>query len=482
MSAREINSLLIKGGHIIDPAQGVDLVGDILISDSKIERIVPSIPKASGANPLCYIVTNMIVCPGFIDLHCHLREPGFEDKETIATGVRAAAAGGFTTVCCMPNTNPPIDSHSVVKYIREKAAMGDGARVLPVGCVSKGRKGEELAEMGELAEAGAVAFSDDGSPIWQITLMRHALEYSRSFGLPIIDHCEDLTLSRGGVVNEGRISALLGLRGMPAAAEESLVARDIALVRLTGGRLHLAHISTRGSLALIRQAKAEGLPVTAEATPHHLTLTEDWVASNAQNNQRSSLGIDAYDTNAKVNPPLRTSADVEALIDGLKDGTIDAIATDHAPHAIVDKMCEFDKASFGISGLETALASLLGLVRQGKVDLNTIILKLTDGPAGVITGRDACATPGVSIITGPARRNATSYGSLAGWGTLKPGSTADITIFDPEREWIVQPEMLLSKGKNTPLIGHKMKGKVMLTLVGGKIVYKDKSIYPEGIR
>ncbi|MBI4330479.1 MAG: dihydroorotase [Chloroflexi bacterium] len=448
------DSVLIKHGHIIDPSHNIDFVGDILVIDGKVETTGKSVRASSDTLIPVVDASGLIVCPGFIDLHCHLREPGFEDKETIATGARAAAAGGFTTVCCMPNTNPPIDSRSVVNLILEKAAQSGGARVLPIGCVSKGRKGEELAEMAELAEAGVVAFSDDGSPVSRATLMRHALEYSRSFGLPVMNHCEDLELSRGGVMNEGRISILLGLRGSPAAAEESMVARDIALLRLTGGRLHLAHISTRGSVELIRQAKEHGLPVTAEATPHHLTLTEDRVAGHRQNS-RTALDSNAYDTNAKVSPPLRTSEDVEALIDGVRTGVIDAIATDHAPHATVDKTGEFDSAALGISGLETALASLLGLVRQDRLDVNTLILRLTSGPARVLGA------------------------SAAGSAALKPGATADITVFDPDREWTVLPEALLSKGKNTPLTGQKMKGKVMLTLVGGRVVYKDEAVRPE---
>lgn len=454
MSNSITENLLIKNGRIIDPSRGLDIVGDLLIKNGKIEKIAESIPRAS-LRDLPYIkATGMVVCPGFIDLHCHLREPGFEDKETITTGTRAAAAGGFTTICCMPNTNPPVDSRAVVEYIRDKAALADSVRVLVIGCVSKGRKGEELAEMGDLAEAGVVAFSDDGSPVSRSALMRHALEYSRSFDLPIIDHCEDFGLSAGGVMNEGRVAAILGLRGMPAAAEEAIVARDIALLKLTGGRLHLAHISTKHSVELVRQAKEEGLPITAEVTPHHLTMTEEWVMGDSalQADERTFLRLDAYNSYAKVNPPLRTGEDVEALLGGLKAGIIDAIATDHAPHTTVDKLCEFDNAAFGISGLETALGNLLGLVHKERMDLGTLILKLTAGPAAVL---------GKSFPDG---------------GTLKQGAPADITIFDPDREWVVRPNTFFSKGKNTPLGGHTLKGKVMATLAAGRIVYKDEVV------
>ncbi len=469
--------LLIKGGRIIDPAQGLHLVADLLVRDGNIEAVGAAIPPSAVQNVPILKAKDLIVCPGFIDLHCHLREPGFEHKETIATGVKAAAAGGFTTICCMPNTNPPIDSRSVVDFIKERAARAGSTRVIPIGCVSKGRKGDELAEMGEMAEAGVAGFSDDGSPVSRASLMRHALEYSRTFGLPIMNHCEDLALAHGGVVNEGRISALMGLRGMPAAAEEAMVARDIALVRLTGGRLHLCHLSTRGSVELVRQARADGLPVTAEVTPHHLTMTEDWVAGSGRGSKDKTafpLDLGAYDTNARVNPPLRTQADVDALIEGLNSGVIDAIATDHAPHAVIDKMCEFDSAATGITGLETALPSLLGLVREGKTDLVTIIRALTSGPARVLTGRDACATV---ALTG---RDACATGSTASCGALKPGSTADLVVFDPEKEWVVTPEALFSRGKNTPLIGHRMKGKVVATIVAGRLVYSGETGKLEG--
>ncbi|GAI11513.1 unnamed protein product, partial [marine sediment metagenome] len=295
----------------------------------------------------------LIVCPGFVDLHCHLRQPGFEEKETIATGTNAAARGGFTTICCMPNTNPPLDNQTAVEYVKSKAASEGVIRVLPIGCISKGRKGEELAEMGELASAGVIAFSDDGEPALNSHIMRQALDYSRAFDLPIIDHCEDRTLTEGGQMNEGIISTKLGLHGIPNAAEDIIVARDLALAQLTGGRLHIAHTTTEGSVDLIRRAKERGIKVTSEVTPHHLTMTEERVIG--------------YDTNAKVNPPLRTERDIQALIQGLNDNTIDIIATDHAPHAEADKLCEFALAPFGISGFETALGSLVSLVHDGQL-------------------------------------------------------------------------------------------------------------------
>jgi len=383
----------------------------------------------------------MIVCPGFIDLHCHLRQPGFEDKETIATGTRAAARGGFTTVCCMPNTVPPIDTRAIVEYIKTTAAREGMIRVLPIGCVTKQRKGNGLAELGELAASGVVAFSDDGQAVADSNLMLRALEYSRTLGLPISEHCEDPSLTGGGVMNEGATATKLGLKGIPPAAEERIVARDIELARSTGGRLHIAHASTEGSVDLIRKAKEEGVLVTAEVTPHHLTLTEEMVVG--------------YNTNAKVNPPLRTAKDVEALLCGLKEGVIDAIATDHAPHAAKDKQCEFNDAAFGISVFETALGSLLILVHEGKLDLTTLISKLTIEPAKII--------------------------KRSNLGTLRPGALADIVIFNPQREWVVNPENFASKGKNTPLAGRTLKGKVMATMSGGEIVYRDESIALETI-
>ena len=436
---RRPKSLLIRGGRIIDPSQQVDAIGDLFIADGKVRWLSTQGTFPAPENCPVVYARGMVVCPGFIDIHCHLRQPGFEEKETIATGTRAAARGGFTTVCCMPNTDPPVDTRATVEYILSVAANEGAVRVLPVGCVTKGRAGSELVDFGELATSGVIAFSDDGNPIADSLLMRRALEYSRDSGLPVIDHCEDTALSEGGVINEGAVANRLGLKGIPAAAEESMVARDIELARATGGRLHIAHVSTAGSVALIRRAKVEGVWVTAEVTPHHLTLTEERVTSPS-----------GYDTNAKVNPPLRTARDVQALISGLKEGVIDAIATDHAPHTDADKRCEFENAAFGISGFETALGSLMGLVHRGEIDLMMLISKLTLEPAKVIRKNDI--------------------------GTLKVGAPADVIIFDPDAEWVVDPSAFASKGRNTPLASDTLKGKVMATIYGGEGIYKDDAI------
>jgi dihydroorotase len=433
-----MKSLLIQGGRIIDPSQGIDVTGSLLITEGKISWLGKgeAIPPQSAPNVLH--AEGLVVCPGFIDLHCHLRQPGFEEKETIATGTRAAARGGFSTVCCMPNTNPPLDNQTTVEFVKSKAASEGVVRVLPIGCISKGRKGQELAEMGELASAGVIAFSDDGEPALNSHLMRQALAYSCAFGLPVIDHCEDKALTEGGQMNEGIISTKLGLRGIPNAAEEIMVARDLALAQLTGGRLHIAHVTTKGSVDLIRRAKEKGIKVTAEVTPHHLALTEERVIG--------------YDTNAKVNPPLRTKRDIQALIQGLNDNTIDIIATDHAPHTEADKLCEFDLAPFGISGFETAFGSLMSLVHDGEISLANLIAKLTYEPARVIGNK------------------------YSGLGTLAIGAPADVTIFDPNLEWLVEPKAFASKGRNTPLAGERLKGKVMATIYQGKLVYKDDTI------
>jgi dihydroorotase len=431
--ANQLRNLLIRGGRIIDPSQGINVVGDLFISEGKIAWLSTQPAGSLPENHQVIQARGMVVCPGFIDLHCHLRQPGFEEKETIATGTRAAAKGGFTSVCCMPNTKPPVDKAAVVEYIKSVAAKEGIVRVLPIGCITEGREGSELADFGELSASGVVAFSDDGSPVMDSNIMRSALGYSQKSGLPIIDHCEDPTFSQDGVMNEGLVSARLGLKGIPACAEESMVARDIRLARLAGGRLHIAHVSTAGSVKLIRGAKEEGLSITAEVTPHHLTLTEEAVVG--------------YNTNAKVNPPLRTAEDVEALISGLKEGVLDAIATDHAPHTVKDKDCDFTTAAFGISGFETALGSLMGLVHRGKLDLVTLVSKLTHEPASFLRRSDL--------------------------GTLKPGAQADVVIFDPNAEWAVNPDEFVSKGKNTPLAGAVLKGKVIATVYGGVVVYSS---------
>lgn len=426
---------LIQDALIIDPSQKINEKGSLLITENKITWSGKANQKPPVNDFTVIDARNLIACPGFVDLHCHLRDPGFEEKETIATGTLAAAKGGFTTVCCMPNTDPPIDNQSVVDYVKKKASNEGAIRVLPIGCITRSRKGESLAEMGELCQAGVVAFSDDGNPVMNSRLMRQAMEYSRAFDLPVIEHCEDKTLVEGGQMNEGIISTRLGLAGIPAAAEESMVARDITLADLTGARLHIAHVSTTGSVDLIREAKKKGIRVTAEVTPHHLTLTENKVMG--------------YDTNAKVNPPLRKKKDIEALILGLKDNVIDAIATDHAPHTVTEKLCEFAYAPFGISILETALGMLLNLVHEGQLDIDLLISKMTFEPARIIGNQ------------------------YAGLGTLAVGSLADMVLIDPQKEWIVDPKTFISKGKNTPLSGVKFKGKIVATFYQGKLIYKE---------
>ena len=456
--------ILIKNGNLIDPGRGMNQVADLVIDEGKITQLgkgIPIVIVSAAKQPLVIDATGWAVCPGFIDLHCHLREPGFEEKETIATGTKAAAAGGFVAVCCMANTNPPIDNRAMVEWVKQKAAEEGIVHVFPIGCVTKGRSGKEVCDMAELAEAGVVAFSDDGAPVVSSQVMHRALEYSCALGLPIVDHCEDRRLSNGGVVNEGWVSTKLGLRGIPASAEEMIVARDLALAKLANARIHIAHVSTCGSVELIRRAKEEGILVTAEVTPHHLTLTEerimgkDWGKGNnviavSRSSERSEEEAkqSQYDTNAKVNPPLRTEDDITCLIEGLKNGVLDAIATDHAPHTLADKDCGLEMAAFGISGFETAFGALMGLVHKGEIGLVTLISKLTCEPARIV-------------------------GKGGELGMLKVGSPANITIFDPDREWVVDSSKFASKGKNTPFDGCKFKGKVMATIVDGEVVYMD---------
>ncbi len=449
-------ALLIAGGRVIDPETQTDTTADVLIENGKITSLGDTKGKAPKG---CRTIEakGLVVCPGFIDLHCHLREPGFEDKETIATGTRAAARGGYTTVCCMPNTNPPLDTRAAVDFVKARCAAEGAVRVLPIGCITRGRKGEELSEMGELALAGVAGYSDDGDSVASSRLMRHALEYSRNFGLPVIEHCEDKGLVDGGVVNEGPVAVRLGLRGIPAAAEEVIISRDLALAELTGARLHIAHVSTAGSVELIRRAKQQGIRVTAEATPHHLLLTEERVMGSKGPSVLHGLGpapllADAYDTFAKVNPPLRSERDRRALVQGVKDGTIDAIATDHAPHTWIDKACEFGQAAFGMSGLGTAFGVLMELVHRRELGLVTLISKLTFEPGKILW---------------PAHE---------GHGILAVGSTGDVVIIDPEAEWLVEEKDLLSKGKNNPFIGSKLRGKIMATIFGGRIAYEDRSL------
>ncbi len=425
---------LLKGARVIDPSQNTDTTSDVLIVDGRVAAVKDKI-EINDAKAID--LSGMIVTPGLIDMHAHFRDPGYEYKEDIESGSMSAAAGGFTAVACMPNTNPPIDNSALVQYVKSKASKAGKIKLLPIGCVSKGQEGKEIAEMGDMAQAGAVAFSDDGKPIADSALMRKAMVYASMFDKVIIDHCEDPFLFEGGQINEGYISTLLGLAGIPTAAEEIMVARNILIAREMGTRVHIAHVSTEGSLRLIRQAKSEGVKVSCEVTPHHLTLTE-----------KAVMG---YDTNAKVNPPLRTQSDIDALLEGLKDGTIDAIATDHAPHHMDEKDLEFDKAAFGMVGLETALGVILThIVKEGVLSLNAAIEKMTSGPAKVL-GLDM--------------------------GTLKIGAAADITVIDPNRVWTVDKNKFFSKGRNTPFDGWRLTGKAVLTMVDGRIVYSDDAMH-----
>ena len=417
--------MLIKNGHVIDPANKVDEKLDILVSEGKIAKLGKSGSiSANGAQVID--AAGKLVVPGLIDMHVHLREPGFEYKETISTGTAAAKAGGFTSVCCMPNTNPINDNRSVTEFILSQARSA-AARVYPIGAITKGSKGEELAEMGELHSAGCRAISDDGKPVANAAIMRRALEYSKIFDMLVISHCEDSALAAKGVMNEGIVSTELGLRGIPRAAEDVMTSRDISLAELSGGRLHIAHVSTAGAVRMIRDAKSRGVKVTAETCPHYFSLTEE--------------AVRGYNTMAKMNPPLRTSDDVAAIKEGLKDGTIDVIVTDHAPHAADEKSGEFDYAPFGIVGLETSLGLTLKLVDEGVLSLADAIRKLSAQPAAILK---------------------------IDKGTLSAGSDADITIIDPSEEWVVDSSCFKSKSKNTPFNGWKLKGRAVQTIVGGK--------------
>ncbi len=426
-------TILIRGGRVIDPGRFNGLA-DVLIENGKVVAVGPNlkIPAGkSGAGPTVVEATGKLVLPGFIDLHVHFREPGFEYKETIQTGTAAAAAGGFTSVCCMPNTNPVNDNQAVTEFILDQARATGSAHVFPVGAITKGSEGKELAEIGELRRSGCVAISDDGRPVMNSLVMRRAMEYALAFDLPVVDHCEDLHLSEGGCMNEGIVSTELGLPGIPAAAEDVQVARNVALAELTGARLHLAHVSTAGSVRMVREAKARGIRVTAEACPHHFSLTEE--------------AVRGFDSHAKMNPPLRTKQDVQAIREGLRDGTIDVIATDHAPHAIQEKEQEFAAAPFGVVGLETALPLTLALVEEGVLSLERAIAALTTEPARVVGLKK---------------------------GTLAPGADADVVVVDPEAQWVVEPARFRSKGRNTPFAGWKVKGQVALTILNGTIVFQ----------
>jgi dihydroorotase len=426
-----VSRLLIRHARVVDPSQRLDEGLDILVVDGAIARIAERIEDKDAEK---LDATGLVAAPGFIDAHVHLREPGFEYKETIASGSAAAVAGGFTAVCCMPNTSPVNDSAAVTEFIRGRAFEAGLARVYPVGAVSKGLAGEELAEMGEMVRAGAVAFSDDGKPVSNSYLMRRALEYAQLFGVPVVDHCEDPALAAKGVMHEGAIATRLGLRGIPAAAEEVVVARDVVLAELAHGHLHVAHLSTAGALARVREAKAKGVAVTCEVTPHHLALTDAAVAESS------------YDTDTKMNPPLRGTEHVAALIDGVLDGSVDCLATDHAPHHADEKALEFDLAPFGVVGLETAIpVSYDALVRRHKLALRHFIALWSCNPARIFK------LPG---------------------GTLKVGAPADITLLDLEARLTVNPDRFRSLSRNTPFAGQRLKGWPAATLVGGKVVWR----------
>jgi dihydroorotase len=418
-------SLLIKNGRVVDPASGVDAFADVSVADGRIAKVGRGLRAGNGATVID--AAGKVVCPGFIDIHVHLREPGFEYKETVATGTRSAAAGGFTAVCCMANTFPVNDNRAVTDYILAKAKVEGAVRVYPIGAVTRGLKGADLAEMAEQAEAGCVAFSDDGKCVMDAGLYRRAMEYGLPFGAPIVSHAEDTTLAGEWAMHEGFVSTDLGLPGLTAAAEDVMVARDIVLAELTGAHVHIAHLSTAGAVRLVRDAKARGVKVTCEVTPHHLVLTDEAVRE--------------YDPNTKMAPPLRGKRDVEALLEGLADGTIDCVATDHAPHALTEKEGEYASAANGVVGLETAVPVLLDrLVRAGRIDLSTLVARMSAGPARVM--------------------------SLPG-GSLAPGAPADITVLDLERPWTVDPATFRSRSKNTPFRGWTGTGAVVTTIVGG---------------
>ncbi|MGV7228313.1 MAG: dihydroorotase [Nitrospirales bacterium] len=424
-------TVCIQGGIVIDPGH-VNGRADVLIQNGKIVEVGYPLKQSITKDPTTVILdaSGWIVAPGLVDLHCHLREPGFEYKETIATGSASAVAGGFTSICCMPNTQPVNDNEAITQFMLTKGQEAGKARVFPIGAITKNSDGEELANIGELVGAGCVAISDDGRPVMNSLVMRRALEYAKAFGVPVVDHCEDLHLTDGGCMNEGVVSTELGMPGIPDASEEVMVARNLALADLTGVHVHLAHLSTARSVELVRHAKAQGLPVSAEVCPHHFSISEE--------------AVRGYQANAKMNPPLRTNEDMLALKQGLVDGTIDVIATDHAPHAIQEKQLEFDSAPFGIVGFETALPLTLQLVHDGVLSLEEALDKLTRAPA--------------KLFHLPV-------------GSLSPGSLADVVIFAPEEEWVVDPEQFQSKSRNTPFGGMSVKGKVKMTLVDGRLVY-----------
>jgi dihydroorotase len=428
-----MKKFILKSGRVVDPASGIDEVMDILIEDGHIRKTGKNLTEGKQKNPAEIIdIQGLTAVPGLIDMHTHLREPGFEYKETIRSGSEAASAGGFAAVACMANTMPVNDNRSVTELILGKAAQCGLVRVYPVAAVSLSLKGETLTEFQDLKAAGAVAFSDDGKPVKDASLMRRAMEYAASINIPVISHCEEPSLSAGGVMNEGFASTELGLRGAPAIGEDIMVARDILIAEFTGAPVHIAHVSTAGSVRLIREAKKRGVGVTAETAPHYFTLTEDAVRE--------------FDTNTKVNPPLRGNSDVKAVKEGLRDGTIDAIASDHAPHAVTDKEVEYDYAASGIVGLETSLGLSLALLADGTLSFADLIMKMSVNPARILN------IPG---------------------GTLAPSSIADITIIDTEKEWQVNAAAFRSLSRNTPFSGRTLKGKAVMTIVGGEIKYRE---------
>ncbi len=422
-------NLLVQGGRVIDPSQGIDEVLDILVENGAVKEVGKGLKAPAGVETID--ASGKIVTPGLIDMHVHLRDPGLEYKEDIVSGSKAAAAGGFTSVACMPNTKPVNDNKAVSTYIIAKAKAEGLVNVFPIGSITQGSHGERLSEMGELKESGCVAVSDDGRPVINSELMRRALEYAKGMGIMVISHAEDLTLVGEGVMNEGFVSTELGLKGIPWAAEDAATSRDVYLAEFTGSPLHIAHVSTKGSLRIIRNAKARGVQVTCETAPHYFSLTDD--------------AVRGYDTNAKMNPPLRTADDVAAVKEALKDGTIDAIATDHAPHHLDEKDVEFNEALNGIIGLETSLPLSLRLVEEGVLTLPALVEKMACNPAKIL---------GINR------------------GTLKAGAVADITVIDPSAEWTVEADKLASKSKNSPFLGWSVKGAAAYTIVGGRVVYK----------
>ena len=424
-------NLLIKGGRVIDPSQGIDDTLDIVVENGVVKEIGKGLAAPTGAETID--ASGTYVVPGLIDMHVHLRDPGLEYKEDIVSGTRAAVAGGFTSLACMPNTKPAIDNKTVASYIITKAKTEGFCNVFPVGTITQGMHGDRLAEMGELKEAGCVAVSDDGKPVTNSELMRRALEYANGIGILVISHAEELELVREGVMNEGFTSTELGLKGIPRVAEDIATVREIMLAEYVGAPVHIAHVSTAGSVRIIREAKARGVKVTCETAPHYFTLTDD--------------AVRGYNTNAKMNPPLREAADVAAIKQGLKDGTIDCIATDHAPHHLDEKDLEFNEALNGIIGLETSLPLSLGLVREGVLTLQQLVEKMSCNP---------------SKILGVNR------------GSLKAGSVADITLIDPDKAWTVAAEQLASKSKNSPWLGETMTGAAAATVVAGKVVFSGR--------